>query len=102
VDFASPFFGAESLLKPADFQNNTNTTKFDQGPFSATLISGSWYEADLTGGWDAINLTGATQLRLHFSLDDNDDNGPDLLRFFSGNYPLASYRPVLIVNYILP
>ena len=48
-----------------------------------------------------INLTGHTQFRLRFNLDDNDDLGADYLSFYSGNAAEAD-RPELIVTYYVP
>ncbi len=50
-----------------------------------------------------INLTGATQFRLHFLTDDNNDNGADYVSFFSGETSVpAAARPVLIIEYTVP
>ena len=49
-----------------------------------------------------INLTGTTQFRLYFTKDDNDDNGADYMKFFSGNYATATARPTLIIEYYVP
>jgi hypothetical protein len=46
-----------------------------------------------------INKTGKTQLRVYFSLDDNDDMGADYLGWYSGNDATAANRPVLEVTY---
>jgi len=51
--------------------------------------------------YDLLNLTGVTQFRLRFDLDDNDDMAPDYLRFYTGNAPAAD-RPELIIDYYLP
>jgi hypothetical protein len=46
-----------------------------------------------------INKTGKTQLRVYFSLDDNDDTGADYLGWYSGNDATAANRPVLEITY---
>jgi hypothetical protein len=48
-----------------------------------------------------VNRTGPTQFRLYFAKDDNDDNGADSMRFYSGNAPITN-RPQLIVEYYTP
>ena len=100
VDYGAPFFGIGAALKPDDFQASSSTNGW--GPFNSTLQVGNWYEADVSGGASYVNLAGTTQFRLYFNLDDNNDYGADLLRFYSGNYLNPAYRPALIVYYILP
>jgi len=46
-----------------------------------------------------IHLTGTTQFRLRFQLDDNDDLGNDFITFNSGYYSSSAGRPQLIVEY---
>ncbi len=43
-----------------------------------------------------------TQLRLRFSTDDNNDNGADIIRFFSGNVAVFGVRPILMISYYVP
>jgi len=64
---------------------------------------GSWYWSLLDGSANSlISLTGATQFRLGFQLDDNDDMSSDYLKFFSGNANSAADRPQLVINYYIP
>ena len=51
---------------------------------------------------DDINLTGPTQFRLRFNLDDNNDDSPDYLKIFCGDMPVPFNRPVLRVWYYVP
>jgi hypothetical protein len=72
------------------------------GTFGTTPSSG-WYSVTLLNtAYPYINLTGTTQFRLRFKLDDNDDNGADYIKFFSGNYGTATDRPVLVIQYYVP
>jgi hypothetical protein len=65
-------------------------------------LTSSWYAAQLSSAnLVLINKAGLTQFRLFFSKDDNDDQGADYLKFFSGNSPEAN-RPELIINYYVP
>jgi hypothetical protein len=48
-----------------------------------------------------INRGGLTQVRLHFTVGDNDDNVADYMKFFSGDAG-SSKRPRLIVEYYVP
>ena len=64
---------------------------------------GGWYWALLDNtAHPYVNLFGPTQIRLVFMLGDNDDQGSDYLKFFSGNYKEAGDRPQLIVKYYVP
>ena len=61
-----------------------------------------WHRAPLrapANEW--INLTGPTQMRLRFELDDNDDMSADFLSFYTGNAG-ASNRPKLTIFYYVP
>ena len=49
-----------------------------------------------------MNLTGHTQFRLRFELDDDDDLGADYLSFYTGDTAVATDRPELIISYYLP
>jgi PKD repeat protein len=46
-----------------------------------------------------VNDTGRTQLRLYFSLDDNDDRGNDYVGFYSANNNNAARHPKLVIIY---
>jgi len=48
------------------------------------------------------DTTGHTQFRLRFHLDDDDDQTADWLSFWTGDTPVATDRPELIVNYYIP
>jgi hypothetical protein len=50
-------------------------------------------------GRAAVNKTGTTQLRLTFTLDDNDDNGYDYIGFYAGENATATNRPQLTITY---
>ena len=49
-----------------------------------------------------INLSGVTQFRLRFAIDDNNDHGSDYLKFHSGNYSSNSLCPLLVIDYYVP
>jgi len=101
VDIASPFFGPEIFLKPGDFEAAASAASV--GLFNPVPQPGNWYEAALnTPAFAHLNLFGSTQLRVRFSFDDDDDLRGDLVRFFSGNHFMPSYRPTLIVEYYVP
>lgn len=96
---ANPYFGPSLALVKGDFQaaasQETGTT------FSSIPIE-NWYSANSDPAvWPFVNLTGTTQFRLEFTLDDNDDLSADYMKFYSGDAAAAD-RPQLIVIYQLP
>jgi hypothetical protein len=98
VDMRKPAFGA-STLQLTDFK--AATSKKNVASFDPTPTDG-WYSALLNGaGRNYLNRTGTTQFRLYFTMDDNNDNGNDFMRFFSGNAGAAK-RPQLIIEYYVP
>jgi hypothetical protein len=93
-----PAFGTATLavsdFKSAPGKNNVAT-------FSNTPVS-NWYSALVNNtGKVYINRAGTTQFRLAFTTDDNNDNGADLMKFYSGNAGAGS-RPQLIIQYYVP
>lgn len=99
VDIGSGMFGASPTLEAGDFQAQANAAGVI-GAFDAQ--AGNWYRAILDGAsYQFVDLMGATQFRLYFTIDDNDDGGPDFVRIFSGN-AAASNRPQLIIQYWVP
>jgi hypothetical protein len=99
VDIRKNFFGTLPGLQPADFQ--AAASKPAVGTFDATPLGG-WYSAVLgSAAFPFINLTGTTQLRLRFSLDDNNNHRADYVTFYSGNAAAAN-RPQLVIQYYVP
>jgi hypothetical protein len=100
VDIKKGFFGTLAL-QASDFQATAHKTF---GPFTPAL-SGGWYSIDLTSGKGYLNkletLSGLTQIRLRFGLDDNNNTVANYLSLFSGNAPATS-RPQLIIEYYVP
>ncbi|MBI5825073.1 MAG: CSLREA domain-containing protein [Chloroflexi bacterium] len=67
---------------------------------SATVSS--WYIKALNAvNFQYIHKGGSTQFRLRFKIDDNNDNGADFLKIYSGNAAAAN-RPRLIIEYYVP
>jgi CSLREA domain-containing protein len=98
VDMRNPAFGG-SALELADF--NFAAKKVKSAVFNPIPVSG-WFSARFNnGGRLYVNRTGVTQLRLYFSVDDNNNNVADFIRFFSGN-AAAGDRPKLLIQYQLP
>lgn len=99
VDIRKQFFGMAAALAAEDFQAAPN--KSAVGTIGSTPVNG-WYTAVLSSAaFPYVNLTGPTQFRLRFALDDNNDLGADIISFYSGNAAAAS-RPILIIEYTVP
>ncbi len=87
-------------LLPSDFQASAD--KYSVGLIQNNPIGG-WYWSILDGSaYPFINLTGSTQIRLGFQIDDNDDRNNDYLLFFSGDAKQVDARPQLSVKYYIP
>jgi len=100
ADIRKPYFGASVALQIGDFQSPANRNA--AAVFGATPI-GNWYSAVLNNAANAfVNRTGATQFRLRFALDDNNNLRADYMSFYSGNASMAACHPQLIVTYYVP
>lgn len=97
---ANPHFGASPSLHRTDFQARSLA---DAGVFTRTNTYNRWiYMNMLPNSLFAVNLTGRTQFRLHFTLDDSNDGIKQEIRFLSGDYQLTKDQPTLIVMYYVP
>jgi serine protease len=96
------FFGTLAGMQTPDFQDATGQS---YGPFSPSLSGGS-YAINLTSGKAHINKlaanNGVTQIRLGFTLDDNNNSIANYLSLYSGDHATAANRPQLIVTYYVP
>ena len=100
ADIRRPFFGTSIALQISDFQ--AGASKANIGTFADTPVN-YWYSALIGSmGYPYVDKAGTTQFRLRFVTDDNNDNGADLVKFFSGNYATAAARPTLVITYTLP
>jgi len=97
VDIKKGLFGT-AALKATDFQAAASQSL---GPFKPVPAS-NWYSLDLTAASASINMSGLTQVRLRFKLDDNGNAVSNILSLFSGNAPAAANRPQLIITYYIP
>jgi predicted outer membrane repeat protein len=100
VDMRRPYFGTSVSLVVSDFQAAAG--RVGAATFNPLPVNG-WYSAVLNSAYRSyVNLKGSTQFRLYFTLDDNNDNAADYMKFFSGNYGTVNARPALIVDYYVP
>ncbi len=94
----SSAFGGSTALAAGDFQAAAAATAVCT--LSNAASNGIWSTCTFNAaGLAAINKTGATQVRVAFALDDNDDRGNDYVGFYSGNNSTAGNRPQLVVTY---
>ena len=99
VSINSGPFG-DSALQETDFQAPASQD------FAGMMLNApvdNWFSAAIDkSAFQYVNLTGSTQFRLRFQLDDNDDLGADTIKFYSGDSVLLDYRPVLQIEYYVP
>ncbi len=103
IDVRKGFFGSSPRLQLADFRATGSKTV---GPFQPVLVSGVYSLELPSTAYPYINTSaasnGLTQLRLRFKLDDNNNATANILRFFSANHQVESYRPLLVISYYVP
>ena len=84
-------------LQDSDFQSPSSMDAV--GMIQNNPLNGWYYTWLDSSAFEYINLTGITQIRLRFQLDDDDDMNPDYLRFYSGDYDRLPDRPQLTIEY---
>jgi hypothetical protein len=97
LDLKKPYFGAAPALEIGDFQ--AAATVGSAGTVGPTGIGGWYYGLLTSAGRAAVNKAGTTQIRLRFTLDDNNDHAAGYVSIYSGDGSLAAHRPLLIVYY---
>ena len=98
ADIVTGGFGGSTAFAFADWQAAATATSV--ATMSNPTANGSASTGTLSAaGLAAINKTGTTQLRLTFTLDDNDDLGYDYIGFYAGENTTAANRPQLTVTY---
>jgi WD40-like Beta Propeller Repeat len=99
VDVRKPYFDTAVELQATDFQASADHNAVGTMENTPGAL---WYMATLDPtAFPSINLIGTTQFRLRFALDDNDDNEPDYMKFYSGDAATTD-QPVLTIEYFLP
>lgn len=104
VDVRKGYFGTVPGLQAYDFQGTAHINGL--GPFAPPSVSRLYSISLLSAAFPRINVlgksSGLTQLRLRFSIDDNNDSISNYISFFSGNAANAEDRPTLTISYYLP
>lgn len=98
ADVRTGGFNNNVALELADFQAAATATAVCT--LSVAAANNDWSECTFNlAGRSAVNKTGKTQVRIQFSLDDDDDNRTDYVGFYSGNNATAANHPQLVVTY---
>jgi len=91
-------FSGSTALETGDFQ--AAATAVQAAAMSNPTSNGTWSEGNLdASGLGAIDKTATTQLRIYFSLDDNNNSTADYIGFYSGDSSSSANRPQLVVTY---
>ncbi|GEM_PF-3184994 len=102
VDIRKPYFSTTADLVIGDFQ--AAASKSAATSFTGVTMdeNGLWFSAYLASNdYQYVNLTGTTQFRLRYAVDDNNNNSADYCAFYSGNAAFA-HRPQLVIYYYVP
>ena len=98
VDVATGALGSSTSLANSDFEAGASVVQSTS--LSNAASTGDWSEGSLDGaGLAAIDTNGTTQMRVYFSLDDNDDGGNDYIGWYSANNSNSANHPQLVVTY---
>ena len=100
ADIQNGAFGTNAL-EITDFQAPASASAI--GHFVAIAAQPGWYQLVVPAAdFSDVNLTGVTQFRLRFSLDDNNNLVADYDSFFAGDATAPTDRPVLSIEFTLP
>ena len=95
----TPYFGIGPSLELVDF----NSLESGACGIVSKVPTGNVYTGVFTPtGMAYIGKTSLTQLRIRFSLDDNNDNIANYVRFASGDAAIVADRPALDIVYYVP
>ncbi|HSF38945.1 MAG TPA: S8 family serine peptidase [Thermoanaerobaculia bacterium] len=98
ADIVTGGFGGSTAFATADWQAAATATSV--ATMSNPTATGSASIGNLNAaGLSAINKTGTTQLRITFTLDDDDDLVYDYIGFYPGENATAANRPQLTITY---
>ena len=99
IDVNSGGFSGSTALQPSDFEAAATATA--SASMSAPASNGDWSEGTLdAAGRAAVNLTGTTQVRVYFEVDDNDNGSDDHMGYYSGDHSNSANHPQLVVTYL--
>ncbi|HEX6904724.1 MAG TPA: DNRLRE domain-containing protein [Thermoanaerobaculia bacterium] len=98
ADVRNGGFNGNVALENADFQAPATATAVCT--LSAAAANLDWSECTFNAaGLAALNKAGKTQIRIAFTLDDDNDRADDYVGFYSANNATAANHPQLVVTY---
>jgi hypothetical protein len=101
ADVSTGGFGGDPAFAASDFEAAATATAV--ATLSNPLAHLDWAEGALdANGLAAISLTGTTQFRVYFSVDDDDDATRDYIGFYPGEATDPANQPQLVVTYDVP
>ena len=99
VDVNNGGFSGSTALQASDFEAAATATA--AASMSAPAADLDWSEGSLdAAGLLAINVSGTTQTRVYFQVDDNENGSDDLMGYYSSNNSVAANHPQLVVTYV--
>jgi uncharacterized repeat protein (TIGR03806 family) len=99
VDVRTGGFGDSTVLEAGDFE--APATVSASAALTAAPANGDWSTGTLNAaGVSAIDTAGTTQLRIAFTLDDDDDGTADRITYSAGDVPDPTVGPELVVTYV--
>ncbi len=99
IDVNSGGFSGSTALQNSDFEaaaTAVGVAVMPDAPNQFDVSEGILNAAGLA----AINVTGTTQVRIYFEIDDNDDGGNDNAGFYSGDNSDSGLHPELEVTFL--
>ena len=102
VDIKQPYFGSKLALEGTDFADLADHDQIGTISVPLNPVNGAWYSATLDPTlFNPLSAKMNTQLRLRFT-GTAADGIADYLKFYTGNSLTTSYRPKLIVTFMIP
>jgi hypothetical protein len=99
MDVQHGAFGGSPALESGDFE--ASATALAAGTLSNAVADGDFSVGTLdAAGVAALNRTGTTQIRLRFTLDDNDNLAQDHILYNAGETADPTRRPQLTITYL--
>lgn len=99
VDVREGAFWNKTALELRDFRYDAS--RYGIGTMVNTPVS-DWYSINLpSASFRFVYVSGTTEFRLRFWLDDNNDGMANYMRFYSGNAAVAN-RPKLNIEFYQP
>jgi len=103
ADIKDGFFSNNPGLVVSDFAAGPSMGFAGYFVYTPSSLAYSIYRANLKDtAFQHLNISGITQFRLRFAIDDDNDNTADYLKIFCGDMPVPFNRPVLRVWFYVP